>query len=163
MPWANGNCARNSSVLIVPPDRSNYRPSPMGGALPEERTSLIGDVSRAWTAIAYAVLIAVAIALFFLIRTHGEHLIAPPSPESIPNRAAAPPSDLLGHVLLALAVITIFARLVGRAFEKYLRQPPVMGEIVAGIMLGPSVLGAISPDAYGFVIPPAAAPHLAIL
>src|SRR5262245_62062183 len=38
-----------------------------------------------------------------------------------------------------------------------------MGEIVAGIMLGPSVLGAISHEAYAFLLPQAAAPHLGIV
>jgi len=129
----------------------------------EERPSLIGKASRGWTAIAYSMMLAGTVVLFFLIRTYGDQLTAPPLPEVTRNGTAAPPSDLLAQVLLALAVITICARLVGRAFEKTLRQPPVMGEIVAGIMLGPSVLGAISPDAYAFLMPPAASSHLAIV
>src|SRR5262249_7140060 len=32
-------------------------------------------------------------------------------------------------------------------------QPPVIGEVVAGILLGPSLLGAISPDAMHLLIP----------
>jgi Kef-type K+ transport system membrane component KefB len=129
----------------------------------EERTSLIGQASRVRTAVGYVVMLVVTVGLFFLVRSQGELLTAPPLPEVTRSETTAAHSSLLAQVLLALAVIAILARLVGRAFEKYLKQPPVMGEIVAGIMLGPSVLGAISHEAYTFVLPQAAAPHLGIV
>ncbi|WP_307828563.1 cation:proton antiporter [Antrihabitans sp. YC2-6] len=53
----------------------------------------------------------------------------------------------MGHifafVLLDIAVIIVVARLFGR-IARYFRQPAVVGEIVAGIALGPSLLGLIS-------------------
>jgi Kef-type K+ transport system membrane component KefB len=49
-------------------------------------------------------------------------------------------------------VIVVVARLVGRLFLK-LGQPPVMGEIVAGILLGPSLLGLLSPATMNFLFP----------
>lgn len=53
-------------------------------------------------------------------------------------------SNLL--VLLSqIAVILILARLVGWGLRT-LHQPQVMGEIVAGILLGPSLLGWLAPD-----------------
>jgi Kef-type K+ transport system membrane component KefB len=70
---------------------------------------------------------------------------------------------VLAHVLLALAVITLTARLMGGLFKRYLRQPPVIGEIVAGLMLGPSLLGAISPGAYEFLIPADVASYVGML
>ncbi|HLN76819.1 MAG TPA: cation:proton antiporter [Nocardioidaceae bacterium] len=45
--------------------------------------------------------------------------------------------------LLAIAVIVAFARLLG-ALALRVHQPAVVGEIVAGIVLGPSLLGALS-------------------
>jgi Kef-type K+ transport system membrane component KefB len=49
-------------------------------------------------------------------------------------------------LLIAAAVIIVVARLVGAAFRR-INQPQVVGEIVAGIMLGPSLLGAAWPQA----------------
>src|SRR6266545_575226 len=48
--------------------------------------------------------------------------------------------DVVGYVLLDLAIILAAARLVGAAFVK-LKQPRVVGEIVAGILIGPTVIG----------------------
>jgi Kef-type K+ transport system membrane component KefB len=53
-------------------------------------------------------------------------------------------SDEIGHVLLALSVLLIGTHFVGYVFER-LRQPRLVGEILAGILLGPFVLGRIAP------------------
>ena len=58
----------------------------------------------------------------------------------------------LSTLLLQLIVIIIAARLFGKLFQK-IGQPPVMGEIVAGIVLGPSVLGLLSPGTMAFLFP----------
>ncbi len=58
----------------------------------------------------------------------------------------------LAILLLQVIVIIVFVRLTGLAFKK-VGQPAVVGEIVAGIILGPSVLGAISPSASDFIFP----------
>jgi len=55
-------------------------------------------------------------------------------------------------LLLQLVVIIVAARLVGRLFRK-IGQPPVLGEIVAGIVLGPSLLGWLSPPAMDLLFP----------
>src|SRR2546421_10679975 len=47
---------------------------------------------------------------------------------------------LLGFVLLDLTIIFILARLLGFLVGK-IGQPRVVGEIVAGVLLGPSLLG----------------------
>jgi hypothetical protein len=52
----------------------------------------------------------------------------------------------LWKLLIAAALIIVVSRLVGAAF-RHINQPQVVGEIVAGIMLGPSLLGAIWPAA----------------
>lgn len=56
----------------------------------------------------------------------------------------------LGRLLLQLIVIVLAARVCGALFQK-IGQPPVIGEVLAGIVLGPSVFGALVPRAAAFV------------
>jgi hypothetical protein len=107
--------------------------------------TLFGGASRAKTIAGYAGMTAAAVGAFFWIRSVGERMSLPQAGGATEAAGAVSRhGNILADVLLALAVIAIMARLVGRGVEKYLKQPPVMGEILAGIMLGPSVLGAIS-------------------
>lgn len=53
--------------------------------------------------------------------------------------------DEAAQVFLAIAIVVIVARLVGALFKRF-KQPPVVGEILAGIMLGPSLLGLLGPE-----------------
>ena len=55
--------------------------------------------------------------------------------------------------LTQIIIILTIARLLGGALRK-LGQPRVVGEMLAGLILGPSLLGAVSPDAYGWLFPP---------
>ena len=59
----------------------------------------------------------------------------------------------LSILLTQIIVILIMAGLFRRLFRG-LGQPPVMGEMVAGIVLGPSVLGWLYPPALPFLFPP---------
>jgi len=65
-------------------------------------------------------------------------------------------------LLLQIIVIIIVARLFGAVFRR-IGQPPVMGEMVAGIALGPSVLGLLSPVAMNFLFPAFSLPTLGVL
>jgi len=53
----------------------------------------------------------------------------------------------IGRVLLALGIIIASAQLLGYVFNR-LKQPRLTGEILAGIMLGPFVLGKLAPSAF---------------
>ena len=66
---------------------------------------------------------------------------------------------MLWHLLLALAAVAVVGRLLGALF-RLIGQPPVMGEIVGGILIGPSLLGWVAPTAYSYLLPPAVAPYL---
>ena len=59
----------------------------------------------------------------------------------------------LPTLLIQVGVILIVARLVGFIFRK-IHQPQVMGEMVAGILLGPSLLGWIAPNLSAAIFPP---------
>jgi Kef-type K+ transport system membrane component KefB len=69
---------------------------------------------------------------------------------------------MLLSVLLALTVIMVTARLVGLLFAR-LNQPMVIGEVVGGILLGPSLAGRFFPAVQAFVLPPDAAPVLGVI
>ncbi|MFD4268520.1 cation:proton antiporter [Rhodococcus sp. NPDC058481] len=71
-------------------------------------------------------------------------------------------AEIFAFVLLDIAVIIVVARLFGRA-ARALRQPAVVGEIVAGIALGPSLLGALPGDLDGQLFPPDVVPYLKVL
>jgi Kef-type K+ transport system membrane component KefB len=54
-------------------------------------------------------------------------------------------------ILLALFIILVAAKVLAELFER-LRQPAVVGEIIAGVLIGPSLLNLIQPvDAAGVV------------
>lgn len=69
---------------------------------------------------------------------------------------------MLVKVLLALTVIMITARVVGLVFTR-LNQPAVIGEVVGGIVLGPSLLGRLFPGAAAVLLPADSAPFLAVI
>jgi Kef-type K+ transport system membrane component KefB len=54
-------------------------------------------------------------------------------------------SQLAVHFFLQLAVILGVCRLIGKAARR-VGQPQVVGEMIAGVLLGPSLLGLIAPD-----------------
>lgn len=56
-------------------------------------------------------------------------------------------------LLIQAIVIVPLARLLGSLCTK-INQPMVIGEIIAGLMLGPSLLGWLFPGAYRFLFPP---------
>jgi Kef-type K+ transport system membrane component KefB len=69
---------------------------------------------------------------------------------------------MLGRLFLQLLVILGVARIVGRLFPK-LGQPAVVGEMAAGILLGPSLFGLLAPGAFAFVFAPTSLGPLRLL
>ena len=58
----------------------------------------------------------------------------------------------IGLLFLQLIIILSVAKLFGVLVSR-LRQPRVIGEMIAGIILGPSLLGLISPEVFNFLFP----------
>ncbi|WP_375500097.1 cation:proton antiporter [uncultured Nostoc sp.] len=65
-------------------------------------------------------------------------------------------------VLVEVLIVIGLSRLVGLGFRS-IKQPLVIGEIVAGIMLGPSLLGLVAPDIAVSLFPPETIPFLNVL
>ncbi|GGK70245.1 hypothetical protein Sme01_27830 [Sphaerisporangium melleum] len=66
--------------------------------------------------------------------------------------AAGGPADHTVRLFVAIAVVILAARLFG-GLARRVGQPPVVGEIFAGLCLGPSVLGAVFPAAGDWLFP----------
>lgn len=66
------------------------------------------------------------------------------------------PADLSLVFFLELAVVLAAARGVGWLGRRFLGQPQAMGEMVAGVLLGPSLLGLVAPGVQAWLFPEAA-------
>jgi Kef-type K+ transport system membrane component KefB len=109
--------------------------------------------------LSYSVLLVVSVAGLLVLLSFGARLQPPVSA----GAEAAASTDLaaglretladpLSRLLLQIVVIVVAARLTGMLFRR-MGQPAVIGEMVAGILLGPSLLGLLFPDALGFLFP----------
>lgn len=108
----------------------------------------------------YFLLVAIGIGTFLYIRTVGENWF----PSDAPLQAGKVQESInhLVHVLITLIAVIVTAQIVGRIFEN-LGQPIVIGEIIGGIILGPSLLGRVAPDLQNLLLPPETAPFLGII
>lgn len=74
-----------------------------------------------------------------------------------PAMAATPasyaPGDVSIHFFLQLAIILLACRVVGWLGRTLLGQPQVVGEMIAGVVLGPSLLGLALPDLQAAIFP----------
>src|SRR5471030_2798135 len=70
--------------------------------------------------------------------------------------------DLLLLLLVQVALILALSRLIGLLFQR-MNQPQVVGEMLAGIMLGPSLFGWLAPHASLAIFPPSSIAYLNVL
>jgi len=92
------------------------------------------------------------------VRVTANSAAASPAASGIRGRLGEP----LPRLLLQLIVIVGTARLCG-ALLRRLGQPAVIGEIAAGIALGPSLLGAFAPGVSAFLFAPSSVGILKLL
>ncbi len=149
-------------------DRSEPRAAPAAGGEPappdvDERVTSVGRRPLLKMVLAYGAMIAATVVLFRVICIVGRGLTAPAAlrPAAVPQSSVAS-GDVLYHVLLALVLILVATRAVGALFRR-LGQPPVVGEVLAGILLGPSLLGHIAPAVAAYLLPASLAPFLSVL
>jgi Kef-type K+ transport system membrane component KefB len=109
-------------------------------------------------------MISLGVGGFLIIRHFGAALTAPAaSPmEAFGSGVAKLKLDTLMHLFLALAVIITTARGLGAVFSRF-GQPPVIGEVIAGLLIGPSLLGRLAPALSSYILPPPVAPLLGVL
>lgn len=109
----------------------------------------------------YCLLLAAVVNAFTQIRALGERWFG-----SLETPAAgvidATKTGGLHHVLAALGVIIMLTRGLGAVCLRF-GQPAVIGEVVAGILLGPSVLGSLWPEAQAQLLPAAVLGQLSAL
>ncbi|HEY6124860.1 MAG TPA: cation:proton antiporter [Steroidobacteraceae bacterium] len=65
--------------------------------------------------------------------------------------------------LLQMFVILAACRFFGWLVQRWMRQPPVIGEMIAGVVLGPSLLGVVAPELQAFLFPPDSKPVLYVV
>jgi Kef-type K+ transport system membrane component KefB len=130
-----------------------------GGRNVHHGSDLTQKPSKTWTL--YVALIAMSVAAFVALSRLGASLAktAAFAPATLAPRAHA--GDLF-HFLLALVVIVVTSRATAELF-RHVSQPPVIGEVVAGLMLGPSLLGRLAPDVSGYLLPAAVTPYLGVV
>ena len=103
-----------------------------------------------------------------------ELIFAPPGAKSPAPGAAASPLDerisatkqrtfenTVVAFFIAVAVVMLFARLCGSLMPR-IRQPRVMGEVLAGILLGPTAFGAIDPSLQASVFASDIVPYIGV-
>jgi Kef-type K+ transport system membrane component KefB len=112
----------------------------------------------------YALMMIVAGILLWWVISYGSKNLSPAVQATTGQAHAATPHklDALYHVLLALVLILLLGRWLGKLFIHF-GQPRVIGEMVAGIMLGPSLLGHFWPQATAFILPEHAQSSLKII
>ncbi len=80
-------------------------------------------------------------------------ILGPHGPATAAAAHSYAPGDFSIHFFLQLAVILLACRVVGWLGQKALGQPQVVGEMIAGVVLGPSLLGLLFPHLQGMIFP----------
>lgn len=110
----------------------------------------------------YLIVLLISVTGIWLLVDYGSRLqpAAAAAAPAVPAEESAGVQALLENVrhplsvlLLQIIVIVVAARSLGALFHK-IGQPSVIGEMFAGILLGPSLLGWVAPTAQTFLFPP---------
>ncbi len=110
-------------------------------------------------AVGYVVTLVAATAIFWVILSYGATLTAPKTELIAEKIATSKPIDVLPRVLFALVAVIGLGRVLGSMLVR-VGQPPVIGEVMAGILLGPSLLGK---ELSSLILSSETAPFLAVL
>jgi Kef-type K+ transport system membrane component KefB len=82
-------------------------------------------------------------------------VLGPNGPAAAAKLESYSPNDLSIHFFLQLVFILLACRTVGWFAQKFLAQPQVVGEMIAGVLLGPSLFGLLAPEVQATVFPQA--------
>lgn len=120
----------------------------MSAELSPKHTSIFGILG-------YLALLAIGIGVVLGVQSFAAYLQLESGAETatkVAKAATGPQVELVLHVLATLAAVILLGAFLGGVCKR-IGQPPVIGEIFAGIFLGPSLLGRVYPDAMHFLIP----------
>ncbi|MEU8226568.1 cation:proton antiporter [Kribbella sp. NPDC048915] len=109
-----------------------------------------------------AVLVAGAAALVGIGYAAGWLHPEPATAAPVATATAPSAAQQMWRLLVAIAVICALATLCGR-LARLIGQPAVVGEIVAGLVLGPSVIGSAAPWLFDAILPAEVRPNLGLL
>ena len=56
------------------------------------------------------------------------------------------------HLILQFAAMLLFALVFGQIMRRF-NQPVILGELLGGILLGPTVFGSLAPDSFNWFFP----------
>jgi Kef-type K+ transport system membrane component KefB len=103
----------------------------------------------------YVLLVGLPLLALVAVLAVGARLTAPHAAPVIAGTRAGTAVENIPLILLVgqITVILVVSRLVGHLFRK-IRQPHVVGEMLAGIMLGPSLFGWLAPHLSASLFPP---------
>jgi K+:H+ antiporter len=102
----------------------------------------------------YLLLVGVPVLVILAVLHAGAGRPVAPLARTLPSSGPAAGSVDIGLLLLQLLVVLLATRLCGLAVRP-LGQPHVVGEMLAGILLGPSFLGLVAPGLASSLFPPA--------
>ena len=123
-------------------------------------SSLLPTPSRG--VVVAGVLTACAAGLVVLAIATGWLDTGPDGAAATPAHTALSPAQLMWRLLIAVVVVCALATAFGR-LARLIGQPPVVGEIVAGLVLGPSVLGSLAPGLFHAILPAAILPDFNLI
>jgi Kef-type K+ transport system membrane component KefB len=109
----------------------------------------------------YVLIIAVFSGAIWLVIDFGKGL--PPAAGPMPPVHGRPSGDTPLRTLLLQVTVTLAAARAFSLVARKLGQPSVIGEIVAGIALGPTLLGHLAPAAFHGIFPPSSLGALKLL
>jgi Kef-type K+ transport system membrane component KefB/nucleotide-binding universal stress UspA family protein len=137
---------------------------PSGADAGDGATERFGSGNRTRLAVLYLAMLVVIVVVLRLLLGIGNDLTVPRAGTGAGAGGSTGhgAEQILWRLLLASVVIIVAARAFGAAARK-VRQPAVIGEIIAGIALGPSALGAVWPEATAWLFPPEVMPFLDVL
>src|SRR6185369_15678480 len=106
------------------------------------------------TTAAYGLLVGVPAILIAVLLRIGERLPLVAGAAATPRPAGAAPAFDLGLLTLQIVVIVAASRLAGGLLARF-GQPRVVGEMAAGLILGPTVFGQLAPSLWAATFPAA--------
>ena len=128
-----------------------------------DTTERFGGGSGKAMLVGYVLMLVVVALVVWALLSAGHGLTPPMAEEGASDpRSEINADKILWKLLVAGILILAVSRVVGGLLRR-VHQPHVIGEIIAGILLGPSLLGAISPSGFDFFFPPDLMSYLDVL